>query len=291
MEDLIETWLGIREQERGTNRTLGEYRTELRRLQTHLGTTSLQAATKADIRGYLEFRYKAGNSPATRRRSLAAIRSFYTFLVGEDIMVRNPTDGITKPKLPERLTKALRPSEVGFLMLSLKPREGLKGQFYTLRDRALLQLLWATGMRRAEIASVTVRSMDFIEQSINVVGKGDKERAVFFDSETKQILQDYIEVRPESEYLFCTAQGGPLCLRQVWVVVKEAMTRAKFTGSTHTLRHSFGTHLYRNGADIHTVQRLLGHESISVTQRYVHLDREDLRQAYNRANDSSPGSA
>lgn len=289
MKDLIDDWLAVRKQERGDNRTLSEYRMELRRFELSLGPVALVDANKAHVRKHLQNLFERGNAPATQRRTLAAIRSFYSFLVGDDIIVKNPTDGIAKPKLPERLTRALRVEQVGHVMLSQRVREGLRAEFFNRRDRSLFLLAFSTGLRRAELSSIRLDAVNFTERSINVVGKGNKERVVFFDPETAEVLKHYLEVRPDSAFLFCTGAGRQLCLRQVWVIVKEAFKRAGVAGSTHTLRHSFGTHLYRSGADIHTVQRLLGHESISVTQRYVHLDRDDLKAAYDRVTDHPAG--
>lgn len=287
-QELVNYWLSTREQERGQNRTLSEYRSELKRFAAYLGDTPLLGATKAQVRLFLNERQKQGAAPATRRRTLAAIRSFYEFLVGEDTLDANPTAGIAKPKLPERLTKTLGIEQVRTIVETRPQHYGKLTEFYYRRDPAIVQLAFSTGLRRAELASIRLDDVDFRHNSINVIGKGDKERVVFFDAEAMKLLNQYLKIRPNSLFLFCTSTGRQLCVRQVWVIVKKTLKRAGAPGSTHTLRHSFGTHMYRNGADIHTVQRLMGHSNISTTQRYVHLDRDDLKAAYDRVRPSDP---
>jgi len=221
-------------------------------------------------------------------RKLSSARSFFRFLVREKIQPLNPFESLLTPKLPKKLPNFLYPEEI-ISLLEAPEREAPLG----LRDRAILELLYSTGMRVTEITKLNQNTVDFDENEIRVMGKGNKERVVLFGSQAHRALQEYLKQgRPKlrgnkktAAALFIGRRGTRLTPRQVERIIGNCARKAGIIKKVtpHTLRHSFATHLLSGGADLRMVQELLGHVSLSTTQVYTHITKERLKQVYDAA--------
>ncbi|MEI2267916.1 site-specific tyrosine recombinase XerD [Microbacterium sp. No. 7] len=238
---------------------------------------------------------RAASDPPPASTSLArlqsAIRSFHRFLAREGIVTEDPTTKLRPPKAPMRLPKALPVEDVLRLLDAAgpAPEDAAPGELVGLRDRALLELLYATGARVSEIIDLDVDDLMHGEV-LRVRGKGSKERIVPVGSYARVSVDAYLtRVRPElsrrgraTPRAFLGARGAPLSRQSAWLVIQQAAERAGITAhvSPHTLRHSFATHLLQGGADVRVVQELLGHASVATTQIYTHVTVDALRDVY-----------
>lgn len=274
------------------------------------------AAYRRDLTGYLEWleshdvvdtdgvttdlvtRFaaeRAASDPPPASTSLArlqsAVRSFHRFLAREGIATEDPTSRLRPPKAPMRLPKALPVDDVIRLLDAAgpAPEDAAPGELIGLRDRALLELLYATGARVSEIVDLDVDDLRHGEV-LRVRGKGSKERVVPVGSYARASVDAYLtRARPElsrrgraTPRAFLGARGAPLSRQSAWLVIQQAAKRADITAhvSPHTLRHSFATHLLQGGADVRVVQELLGHASVATTQIYTHVTVDALRDVY-----------
>jgi integrase/recombinase XerD len=212
------------------------------------------------------------------------VRTYFSFLLAEGVLEDDPTERLESPRVLRSLPDHLSHEEVERFLEALEPDHPL---FW--RDRAILELLYATGMRVSELAQLPLRSLDLDDGFLTVFGKGSKERLVPVGGPARRALERYLrDLRPELEggegkgRVFLTARGRPLSRQTVFNLVKKAAERAGIekTVSPHTLRHTFATHLLEGGADLAAVQELLGHADISTTQIYTHVDREYLREMH-----------
>lgn len=248
--------------------------------------------TPRDLRGFVAKLAERRLSRRSIARKLAALRSFFTYLVNSGRLAQNPAAGVLSPRLPRPLPHALREEEIDRL-LETGDRETPLG----LRDAALIETLYSTGMRVAELVALAVDDVERSSGSLRVLGKGGRERTVFLGRAAREALADYLQTgRPEllrsrrkpgpvSTRLFLNKNGTPLSDRSVRAIV-EKLTAAAGLGegvTPHALRHSFATHLLSRGADLRAVQELLGHASLSTTQIYTRVTPEHLRKAYARA--------
>ena len=222
-----------------------------------------------------------GLAPSSVARKLAAVKAFYKFLYREDILTENPAADITMPKLAQRLPKALSKKETERIF---------SVPLSTARDTALLELLYSAGIRVSELVNIKLLDVNFAECFLKVQGKGSKERLVPLGSKALSAIRQYIEsernklVNPTAE-LFLSHNGKALTRQAVWQIVRRL---SRTTGllkniSPHTFRHSLATHLIENGADVRTVQEILGHANIATTQIYTSVSREHLRRVYANA--------
>lgn len=260
--------------------TVRSYGSDLAQLSRHLdGKLDL---TPDSLRAYLR---KYGASPVTRARKLSTLRTFVKYLKQAEKLDTDPTEALEAPIRRKRLPKALSQAQA-FELLEM-PDEGKT----PLRDRALLELMYAAGLRASETVGVNLEDLDFREQSLRVTGKGNKQRIALFGPACQTALQEYIgkERLPTNNQqpttnnqqpVFTNPKGRRLSARSVQTVVKKWALRAGLPPdvSPHTLRHSFATHLLDNGADLKSVQQLLGHESLATTQIYTHISIERLRK-------------
>ncbi|MFZ4507559.1 MAG: tyrosine recombinase XerC [Fimbriimonas sp.] len=267
---------------RRSGHTVRAYGADLAQLSTFLdGAFDL---TPSRLRLYLR---KYGSTPVTRARKLSTLRSFVKFLRTHGHLESDPTESLEAPFRRKRLPKSLAKAETATLLD--QPAEGRS----PARDRALLELMYAAGLRAAEVVALDVRSLDFAERTVRVVGKGNKERLSLFGRTCAGALKDYIEterVRPLSgDALFTNPKGGRLTTRSVQYIVKRWCLRVGLAPdvSPHTLRHSFATHLLDGGADLKTVQQLLGHESLATTQIYTHVSIERLHETVRKSHPRS----
>lgn len=235
------------------------------------------------IRNYLNYLDKKNFSKTTIARHISSLRSFYKYLLKEEIVSKNPMLFISNPKLDKKLPKFLYEGEVEKL-LSLPKLDNPKG----IREALLLEFLYSTGVRVSELCSIQKKDISFSEKSVKVLGKGNKERYVYFGKPLAELLKLYLEEsRPyfekaRNDYLFLNDSGNQLQDRRVRAIIDDLLKRscADFHISPHTLRHSFATHMLNHGADLKTVQEILGHEDLSTTQIYTHISNERLRSVY-----------
>ncbi len=303
MQDLIGEFISYLGVERGlAANTLESYGRDLRQYSDYLRSktrlVSLQDATRANVISYLLQMEKQGRSPATIARRLAALKSFYQFLVREKVMERDPTANLESPKLDRRLPKVLTVREVETLL-----RQPKAGTVVGLRDKAMLELLYATGIRVSELVSLTIGDVhldpnfdgDGLESKkdemgyLRCLGKGSKERLVPLGHEACRAVREYLaHGRPrlvkdiDERSLFVNHHGKRMTRQGFWKIIKKHAADAGIRKSItpHTLRHSFATHLLDRGADVRAVQEMLGHADISTTQIYTHVNRSRLRDVY-----------
>ncbi len=270
-------------------------------VQTEAATKLEEKILSADanvLRGYLASLAEKQYSKSTTARKVATLRSFYKFLVKRNYVENNPVTSIKSPKQEKKLPKFLEYEEVQRL-LSTPPVNTWLGA----RDRAILEVLYGTGMRVSEIVALNMDDVDFLGEVIHVRGKGKKERISPIGSSALQAIQNYIEYRNkrmqhssnfDGKVLFANKHGQRLSTRSVRRKMDKYLRIAGLDPSIspHTLRHSFATHMLNNGADLRSVQELLGHQSLSTTQIYTHVTTSQIKEIYESAHprDSLQGS-
>jgi integrase/recombinase XerD len=276
--------------ERGlSSHTVGAYRRDLEGYRDWLAADGIDDTahiTPAVVDRFIAARASAEPPPAATSlaRLQSSVRGWHRFLAREGIEADDPTGRLRPPKTPRRLPKALTIDQVERLLAAPSAEEPLG-----IRDRALLELLYATGARVSEAVGLDVDDMAHGEV-LRLRGKGSKERIVPVGSYARAAVDAYLtRVRPElaakgraSARLFLGARGAPLSRQSAWLVIRSAAERAQLTAevSPHTLRHSFATHLLQGGADVRVVQELLGHSSVATTQIYTHVSVDALRDIY-----------
>jgi len=234
-----------------------------------------------DARNYLNRLYEKNLKKTTVSRKISSLRSFYNYLLDRNIVAANPFSSLPNPKQEKPLPGFLYENEISALFEGLDRTSGMY-----MRDLALLELLYATGIRASELLGLDLSDIDFDHSFIKVQGKGGKERVVPFGSRASRALRDYIEAHrraiDEGGAFWVNHRGGPLTSRGLRYVLNMMVKRSAsdFHIHPHKIRHSFATHLLNNGADLRAVQDLLGHESLSTTQRYTHVSKEQLRKTY-----------
>jgi integrase/recombinase XerD len=263
--------------------TLDAYRRDLEGLSRWLVTRHLAliAATRADLLEYLSGCVGKGARPRTTARLLSSLRRFYGYLVREDKIKNDPTALIDSPKIGRSLPKSLTEAQVEKLLQSPDISTPLG-----LRDRAMFETLYATGLRVSELVGLTLSQVSLTQGVVRVIGKGDKERLVPMGEEAVSWIGRYLaEGRPgllrrqSTDALFITARGGPMTRQAFWHNLKRLARTGGIQGglSPHTLRHAFATHLLNHGADLRVVQMLLGHADLSTTQIYTHVAQARLK--------------
>jgi site-specific recombinase XerD len=239
-----------------------------------------QKATPSSVMRFLMYLGTVDFKAAATRRKLAVLRRFFQFVKQQGHRIDNPVLEIRNIRLPKRLPKAIPVKDV---MRLIGTREPDQPELRWRRDIAILELLYASGIRRAELVGINVSDLDFAERSLQVIGKGDKQRTVFFNHATADALQAYLRVRPRSPdgALFVSRQGQRLSYQQVGKVfatyVKLSGLEGKIT--PHTMRHSIATHLHKSGVDLMTIKDFLGHESIQTTQLYAEMALDHVRRS------------
>lgn len=244
-------------------------------------------AKRPDINRYtLHLIQEKAYKIVTTRRCLATLRSFFTFLRREGLREGNPAEDVELPKPEQRKPKVLRVGEVQSMLGNRRTVGAGRAPNHAFRDRAIMELLYGSGIRRAELASVTLDDVDFGQKVATVNGKGNKRRMVPLTDASIAAMQAYLCVRPaaESRAFFLSNRHAELGLRQVWKIVKDcAIASGVGRASTHAMRHSFATHFIEGGGDISSLQRLLGHSNIATTQIYVDQSLAHLQAAFKAA--------
>lgn len=262
--------------------SLESYRRDLCQFGSFLAAAPLESVSLDTLRSYLDQLRARGLSNRSIARQVTTLRGFFGFLMDEGEVPKNAADLLTAPKIGSSLPKYLAPAAVNRL-LETPPEDTATG----LRDRAMLDLLYATGLRVSELIKVRVADLDELEGTVRVIGKGNKQRIVPVGREALQSIERYrAELRPRllkgrvSPYLFVTARGTAMTRQCFWALLRGHGKHADlFRGlSPHVLRHTFATHLLEGGADLRSVQAMLGHADIGTTQIYTHVLRSKLRQ-------------
>jgi integrase/recombinase XerC len=274
--------------------TVAAYRTDLRQLATFLARdrSSLARATHRRLRRFLAQQHTLGYARASIARRVGAIRSFYRWAVVAGRLERDPSLLLGRPKVVNRLPTVLRPGEAAGLAEAPPPApDDPFERAIALRDRAALELLYGSGLRVGEVAGLTVDRIDLSRARVLVLGKGAKEREVPISEYAVEAIDAYLQVgrremvSEDSGHLFFNRRRRPFSERDIRSMVQRygATLLPGRRVTPHTLRHSFATHLLEGGADIRAVQELLGHASVATTQRYTHVSRRRLFEAYERA--------
>ncbi len=290
MDEHLENYLTYLKIERALSKnTIDAYRRDLLQYQNYLkkqGLGNMLELDRYDILNFLESLKQDGKSPNTIIRMVTSLRKFYEYLQAEGLCPQNPMQHIDTPKKAKTLPKVLSQEEVEALLDQVDLSSDLG-----IRDRAILEVMYATGLRISELLSLTMNDLHLEMGFIQVIGKGGKERIIPIGRVAKDWLEDYLtNSRPklldkhsaDSSHVFLNYQGYPLSRQGLWKNIKKLAgqlgIQSKMT--PHTLRHSFATHLLENGADLRIVQELLGHADISTTQIYTHVSKERLQQVY-----------
>jgi tyrosine recombinase XerC len=285
---LLEEFLGYLAVERNFSvHTREAYRRDLEQFIAHLSTASVLEVDTRAVRGYLADLARQNYKISTRNRKMAALRSFYRFLVREEYCVSNPTEELHGPKKGRTLPKVLDQAQTQQLLAALSGDDPI-----TLRDRAWAHTLYATGLRISEVIGIDLDKLNLKQGEVRVIGKGNKERIALLDGPARQALETYLWIgrpellnNPKEQALFLNAKDGRrLTARALQQRLQTLSTQVLgFSISPHTLRHSFATHLLEGGADLRVVQELLGHGTIATTQVYTHLSSQRLRKVYELA--------
>ncbi len=285
---LLERFAEFLTLEQGSSaRTDESYRRDLQRLAEWAvahGAASPEALTASHLREFVYHLKDVGLSPASIRREISAIRTWYRFLMTEGVVTADPSERLETPRKWRTLPEVLTPTEVETLLSAIPLEEPL-----AFRDRAMLELAYGAGLRVGEWITLKVSDLLLDEGVVRVFGKGGKERLVPVGGKAIGAVALYLrELRPRLErgkgtgVLFLNARGAPLSRMGAWKILRKYVQRAGLTKpvTPHTLRHSFATHLLEGGADLRSVQEMLGHADISTTQIYTHVDREFLRAVH-----------
>ena len=281
----------------GSDNTVAAYRNDLDQFYAFVtrsgllrGEPSWAALTRDHLVSYILFLKDREYASATVARKVAAMKSFCHFLLRTGAIADNPAEDLDSPKVKKQLPQTLSPDEVARLLaLPSKLGRTPKG----LRDAALLEVLYATGMRVSEVASLTVDDVDLQGGTVRCIGKGDKERVMPLYRTACESVQDYLDHgraaflgdRAAERTLFLNPRGERLTRQGLWLIIKGYAREIGLEDrvTPHTLRHSFATHMLNGGAGLREVQKLLGHANISTTQVYTHVSRDRLRQVYDGA--------
>jgi integrase/recombinase XerC len=247
--------------------------------------------THITIRDYLSTLYESGLKKSSVARKLATLRTFFKFLCREQVLEHNPARLVSSPRKEKRLPRVPAIDDV-IKLIETPDTETVLGK----RDRAMLELLYSSGLRVSELAGLNIPDLDLEHQSARIRGKGRKERLVPFGNNARKTIQDYLEVRPDlilkgtleeqdSSALFLNYQGTRISRRSIARMLDKYVTECAMAHdlSPHTLRHSFATHLLSAGADLRAIQEMLGHSSLASTQIYTHVSLEQLMAVYDKA--------
>ncbi len=298
MDDLIERYAHYLQYERNASpHTIRNYRSDLSQFRDFLShgkpgvRIEVSSIDGLRIRGFLAFLYGNEKKKTSIARKLAAVRAFFKFLCREQVLGENPASLVSTPKLAKTLPRIMTEEEMNSF-LDQVARAAKNGYPAVLRDRAILELLYASGLRVSELVGLDLRSVNFGDGIVLVLGKGRKERIVPFGSKAKQAITEYLPAREKilrerrsgSPALFLNARGQRLTTRSVDRLVKKYMRQfgPNVKVSPHSLRHAFASHLLDEGADLRAIQEMLGHKSLATTQKYTQVSIKHLIDVYDR---------
>lgn len=292
---MIEAFINYLKNERNySEHTLINYQSDIADFKAFMDTEHIKDwkdVNYSQIRGYLMSLYRQDFKATTLSRKLSSLRSFYKFLVSEDVVELNPFTLVSTPKKDKGLPKFLYYQDLANIIDSIELKTPIG-----VRDRLIFELLYATGIRVSELVNIKIPDINQTKQSIIVLGKGNKERIVYYGDYCQHILNKYLtEARPsllkakQSDFLLINNKFTGLTTRGIRLIIDRVInkTSLKTHVSPHMLRHTFATHLLNEGADLLTVQELLGHVNLSTTSIYTHVSNEQLRKVYLNAHPRS----
>lgn len=297
MEQSVDSFLKYLALEKGfSQNTVMAYRNDLSQLLEYLQKSGANRASfsswiefdRPAMLGYMLVLKEKGYSSTTVARKVAAAKSFFAFMKSEGKIKVNPTQDLPSPRIGKSLPKPITISQVRRLLAEPAKSETSEAR----RDRAMLELLYASGMRVSELVSLNVNDVDVAGGSVRCLGKGSKERIIPIYPQAANVVQQYVELtrphlvkRNEEKALFVNLRGDRLTRQGFWQILKAYARSAKLEIpiTPHTLRHSFATHMLSGGADLRSVQELLGHANIATTQVYTHLTNEHIRNTYEKS--------
>ena len=284
-QEILSMYLNYEAVEKGlSSNTLESYKRDIAIYLDFLGRNkkTILKATRKDIEKFLSERKEQGSKSRTVARNKVSIVNLYKFLVMENYISKNPTDNLEVIRLKRVLPESLTTTEVDDL-LAVPNEKTDKG----LRDTAIFELMYSSGLRVSEICSLKIEDISFEEKCLKIKGKGNRERIVPINDRALDILQRYIQTSrvimvkgKKTSELFLNFRGDKISRVGIWKIVKETMKKSDIDKNVypHTLRHSFATHLIQHGADLRSVQRMLGHSDITTTEIYTHVDSSHLKK-------------
>ena len=289
VEPMIVRFLDAVWMERGLSpNTLAAYRADLTALSRWLRqrSTNLERTTRNDLLGFIAWRVEMGARPRSTARQLSSFRRFFRYLVRDNAIKEDPTAQIAMPKIGRSLPRSLTEAQVDALLAAPQTSDPLGH-----RDRTMLEVLYATGLRVSELVSLRHSQVNLNQGVLRVVGKGNRERLIPLGEEAVRWLTEFVRgarseilLDRQTDHLFPTRRGDRMTRQAFWHIIKRYARKAgvKKKLSPHTVRHAFATHLLNNGADLRVVQLLLGHADISTTQIYTHVARERLKALHQK---------
>jgi integrase/recombinase XerC len=286
-KDIKNYMLYLKNERNYSKLTLENYLFDLNKYKDYLDTNKINYLniSKDNIRNFLKYLDQIKLKNSSISRMLSSLRSFYSYLLIQDKIKYNPYKLIRNPKLEKKLPVFLSYEEFMELLEKIKNDDDL-----SIRNKLILEMLYSSGLRVSELTSIKIKDIDMKEKSIRVLGKGNKERIVYFSDYALDALNEYLDgPRQEllngksSDYLYINRLGNKLTRSGVEFIIKKIVeqTSLKYNISPHVLRHTFATHLLESGADLRSVQTLLGHSSLASTQIYTHITSDYLRKVYN----------
>lgn len=286
MTELFDNFLSYLSAEKGLSvNTVESYRFDLKRFQIFLSSRgkNLLTLTRSDIFDFIEILRNEGYAMSSIGRFISSIKGLCKYLVMEDIIKEDPSENLQAPKKWEKLPKSLSISEiVSLLELNVSNKSDLNA----LRNHVMLELLYSSGLRVSELISLKIEDVNLESGFLRVFGKGSKERIVPMNIRAVKGIKSYLARRTEilgkkrSPYLFVTKRGRPMTRQRFWQLMKEFGRKLNIDLSPHTMRHSFATHLLEGGADLRSLQKMLGHSDISTTQIYTKVTADRLKRVY-----------
>jgi len=299
MDDLLERYINYLRYERNASpHTIRNYHSDLMQFRDYLAggdpdaKVDVAVVTTQQIRGFLSLLYEREKKKSSIGRKLAAVRAFYKFLAKDGLLAANPAADVSSPKLDKNLPRIMTEEEMNEFLNRVA--EAIpKAEPIMRRDRAILELLYASGLRVSELAGLDLRSINFGDGMLLVRGKGRKERIVPFGSKAKQAIEEYLPVREQimkearksgQTAVFLNTKGARLTTRSIDRVLKQYVLRfgPNIKVSPHSMRHAFASHLLTEGADLRAIQEMLGHKSLATTQKYTQVSIKQLIEVYDK---------
>jgi integrase/recombinase XerC len=287
-ENATDQFLGMLRQRNASPHTLKAYATDLGVFAAYVGSSSLREIDHLCIRGFLSHLYDRGLSKTSVARSLAAVRSLFRWLAREGIVEQNPAKLVATPRLPKKLPRVPTIEEMNLVLDSRMPESAS----FPERDLLMLELLYGCGIRNSELVGINLDDIRMANEAILIRGKGKKERYVPFGDSVRSALRAYLPTRlkvlmetgKSTSALLINQRGGRLTTRSVGRIVKKIAVAKGLSPDVHphTLRHAFGTHMLEEGADLRSIQEMLGHERLSTTQRYTQLSMKHVLAVYDQ---------
>ncbi|MCX7965598.1 MAG: site-specific tyrosine recombinase XerD [Syntrophorhabdaceae bacterium] len=275
----LDSYIGYLTAERGaSNHTIEAYTRDILEFLKYLEENSIQFPLQEDVNNFIAHLMDRGKKTRSITRSISSLRGFFNFMTMEGLIKTNPFEELEAPKYRPSIPEVLSQEEM------LELLRLTEGERKSLRDRTMLELMYATGLRVSELINLKKSDINLDGGFLIATGKRSKERVVPIGSYSKEAIKRYLfEEKPKGPYLFSNKKGGRLTRQAIWKIIRKYARKIERTHvSPHTIRHTFATHLLEGGADLRSVQLLLGHEDISTTQIYTHVDSKRLKEIHKK---------